>query len=179
VHHPENQLDFTVDDRHLIPRGHPELSETERVQAELSILGMDASAHALEQFRPLLTELGVTPACDLLGLWNRTEVLVAGIKVATQTPPMRSGKRVVFISLDDGTGCSDSTFFEEAQSNAGSRLFGTRYMLIKGRTRRTGPRGISIEAENAWDLRALWSEYCARHERGETSPHDELVSVDM
>ena len=29
------------------------------------------------------------------------EVLVAGVKVATQTPPIRSGKRVVFVTLDD------------------------------------------------------------------------------
>jgi error-prone DNA polymerase len=179
VHHPENQLDFTVDDRHLVPRGNPELSSAERVNAELAILGMDASAHALEQFRPLLNELGVTPASELLGLWNKTEVLVAGVKVATQTPPMRSGKRVVFISLDDGTGCSDSTFFEEAQVAAGSRLFGNKYMVIKGRTRRTGPRGISIEAENAWDLRELWAEYCARNERAETSPSNEMVSVEL
>jgi error-prone DNA polymerase len=179
VHHPENQLDFTIDDRHLIPRGNPEFTETEKVHAELAILGMDASTHAIEQYRPLLTELGVTPANELLGLWNRSEVLVAGIKVATQTPPMRSGKRVVFISLDDGTGCSDSTFFEEAQQNAGSRLFGTRYMLIKGRTRRTGARGISIEAENAWDLRTLWAEYCSRRERAETLSQDELVSVEL
>ena len=31
-------------------------------------------------------------------------VLVAGVKVATQTPPIRSGRRVVFLTLDDGTG---------------------------------------------------------------------------
>ena len=74
---------------------------------------------------------------------------------------MRSGKRVVFISLDDGSGCSDSTFFEEAQARAGSLLFGTQLMLIQGRTRRTGERGISLEAENAWDLKAMWRDWNA------------------
>ncbi|GAB2820416.1 DNA polymerase III subunit alpha [Alpinimonas psychrophila] len=159
VHFPENQLDFTVDDRHLIPRGNAEFTSEERVHAELSILNMDATAHVLESYRPLLDELGVTPANELLGLWNKTEVLVAGIRVATQTPPMKSGKRVVFISLDDGTGCSDSTFFEEAQEATGPVLFGTRLMVIRGRTRRTGERGISIEASNAWDLRELWTQF--------------------
>ena len=159
VHSPENQLDFAIDDRHLIPRGNAELTSEERVQAELSILNMDATAHILESYRPLLDELGVTPANQLLGLWNKTEVLVAGIRVATQTPPMKSGKRVVFISLDDGTGCSDSTFFEEAQEATGPVLFGTRLMVIRGRTRRTGERGISIEASNAWDLRELWTQF--------------------
>ena len=31
-------------------------------------------------------------------------------------------------------------------------LFGTRLLLIRGTTRRTGPRGISLSASMAWDL---------------------------
>ncbi len=77
---------------------------------------------------------------------------MAGVRVATQTPPMRGGRRVVFISIDDGTGCVDSVFFHEAQEHAGPLLFGTRLLLIRGTTRRTGPRGISISASMAWDL---------------------------
>jgi error-prone DNA polymerase len=77
---------------------------------------------------------------------------VAGVRVATQTPPMRGGRRVVFISIDDGTGCIDSVFFHEAQEKAGMLLFGTRLLLIRGTTRRTGPRGISLSASMAWDL---------------------------
>ena len=78
--------------------------------------------------------------------------LVAGVRIATQTPPMRGGRRVVFISIDDGTGCVDSVFFHEAQEKAGPLLFGTRLLLIRGTTRRTGPRGISLSASMAWDL---------------------------
>ncbi|MFM6939267.1 MAG: OB-fold nucleic acid binding domain-containing protein, partial [Rhodoluna sp.] len=84
---------------------------------------------------------------------------IAGVRVATQTPPMRSGKRVVFISLDDGTGCSDSTFFDEAQSRCSHILFNNRLLLISGKTRRTGVRGVSVMAENAWDLRELWAQW--------------------
>lgn len=162
THDPHNQLDFTLDHSHLIPRGHADFTLRERIEAELAVLDLDASGHVLEQYRPLLDELGVTPACELLNQWNRTEVLVAGVRVATQTPPMRTGKRVVFISLDDGTGCSDSTFFEEAQNATGPLLFGTKLMVIRGRTRRTGERGISIEANRAWDLHELWNQYEAR-----------------
>jgi error-prone DNA polymerase len=59
---------------------------------------------------------------------------------------------VVFISLDDGTGCVDCTFFHEAQQNSGPLLFATRLLLVHGITRRTGPRGISLQALQAWDL---------------------------
>jgi error-prone DNA polymerase len=65
---------------------------------------------------------------------------------------MRGGRRVVFISIDDGTGCVDATFFQEAQEKSGPLLFGTRMLLIRGLTRRTGPRGISLQALEAWDL---------------------------
>jgi len=115
-------------------------------------MAVDVSEHLMSSHRPLLDRLGVTTADKLLGLRNGTEVLVAGVRIATQTPPMRGGRRVVFISIDDGTGCVDSVFFHEAQEHAGPLLFGTRLLLIRGTTRRTGPRGISLSASMAWDL---------------------------
>ncbi|NDU79428.1 hypothetical protein GWI34_43625, partial [Actinomadura sp. DSM 109109] len=93
---------------------------------------------------------------DLLDLRSGSKVFVAGIRVATQTPPMHGGKRVVFISIDDGTGCVDVTFFSDAQQAvAAPILFSTTMLLIEGTTRRTGPRGITVQATGAWDLRAL------------------------
>jgi error-prone DNA polymerase len=120
---------------------------------------MDVSEHILEMYRPMLDEMGVLRSDELVSLRSKTDILVAGIRVATQTPPMRSGKRVVFITLDDGAGCSDSTFFDEAQSRCSHILFNNRLLLIAGKTRRTGVRGVSIMAENAWDLRELWSQW--------------------
>ncbi|GAA1338318.1 DNA polymerase III subunit alpha [Arthrobacter roseus] len=130
----------------------PEPEVFEKVRTELDLMAMDTTAHLMDSYGPLLQQLGATPAEKLLDLHNGTEVLVAGIRVATQTPPMRGGRRVVFISIDDGTGCIDCTFFHQAQESAGSKLFGTEMLLIKGVTRRTGPRGMSLQATNAWDL---------------------------
>ncbi|UKF30677.1 DNA polymerase III subunit alpha [Clavibacter phaseoli] len=156
---PAGQLPLFVDDRDLIPRGSPDPDGRARVAAELDILQMEVTEHVLESYRPMLDELGVIPASQLLEVRSGSEVVVAGIRIATQTPPMRSGKRVVFISLDDGTGCSDSTFFDEAQQKAGPMLFGTRLLVIRGRTRRTGERGVSIQAEDAWDLKEMWARW--------------------
>ncbi|WP_343317468.1 DNA polymerase III subunit alpha [Arthrobacter sp. TMP15] len=122
------------------------------VGTELDLLSLDVSGHLMDSYAPLLDRLGVIRAEHLLALRNNTEVLVAGVRVATQTPPMRGGKRVVFISIDDGTGCVDTTFFTEAQEKSGPLLFGTRILLIRGLTRRTGPRGITVQALEAWDL---------------------------
>lgn len=126
----------------------------EVVRTELDLMSLDVSAHLMESHGPLLDALGVSRAQDLLAMRNGTEVLVAGVRVATQTPPMRGGRRVVFISVDDGTGCVDATFFHEAQQRCGPLLFSTRLLLIHGLTRRTGPRGISLQALDAWDLSA-------------------------
>lgn len=155
-------LDFSTlnfGDLEQLPTGNQDMSITERVQYELDILHLDVSQHVLEQYRPMLDEMGVINSNELVGLRNKSEVLVAGVRVATQTPPMRSGKRVVFITLDDGTGCSDATFFDEAQSRCSHILFNTKLVIISGKTRRTGVRGVSIMAENAWDLKELWNQW--------------------
>ncbi|HSU48509.1 MAG TPA: DNA polymerase III subunit alpha [Arthrobacter sp.] len=150
----EGQLSLPLGDielRNLKP-GLPAPTLVDNVRAELDLMAIDVSTHLMDSHRPLLDRLGVTTADKILSLRNGTEVLVAGVRVATQTPPMRGGRRVVFISIDDGTGCVDSVFFHEAQESAGPLLFGTRLLLIRGTTRRTGPRGISLSASMAWDL---------------------------
>ncbi|CAM3066111.1 DNA polymerase III subunit alpha [Arthrobacter ulcerisalmonis] len=150
----DGQLALPLGDVELrnVKPGLPPPTLVETVRTELDLMALDVSSHLMDSHRPLLDRLGVSTADQLLGLRNGTEVLVAGVRIATQTPPMRGGRRVVFISIDDGTGCIDSVFFHEAQENAGLLLFGTRLLLIKGTTRRTGPRGISLSASMAWDL---------------------------
>jgi error-prone DNA polymerase len=139
-----------------IPTTRPEMTERDVTRAELDILHLDVSRHLMDSHRPVLDRLGVTQAKDLLAMRNGTKVLVAGIRVATQTPPMRGGKRVVFISIDDGTGCIDATFFSDAQEKVDPPiLFSTQLLLIEGTTRRTGPRGMSLQATNAWDLTTI------------------------
>ncbi|ALO66694.1 DNA polymerase III subunit alpha [Arthrobacter alpinus] len=131
----------------------PDMTPTDVTRAELDILSLDVTQHLLDSYQPLLDELGVTQAKDLLSLRNGTFVRVAGVRVATQTPPMHGGKRVVFISIDDGTGCIDATFFSDAQETVDPPiLFNTRLLLIEGTTRRTGPRGMSLQATHAKDL---------------------------
>jgi error-prone DNA polymerase len=135
--------------------GLPEFTDAELVRAELEVLGLDASRHVVDFYKPFLAALGAVPAGELLGCRSGAEVLVAGVKVATQTPPIRSGRRVVFVTLDDGTGCTDSTFFEDAQGPYAATVFHSWLLVIRGVLRRTGPRGVSLRATGAWELPAL------------------------
>jgi len=152
-------LDLGDDPAAQAPSGLPEMSDADRVRAEVDILGMDVSHHVLAFHESMLGELGVTRADRLLGCRANQDVLIAGVKVATQTPPIRSGKRVVFVTLDDATGPIDATFFEDVQQAYAGTVFQGWLLLIRGVVRRTGPRGVSIRATGCWDLaliRDLW-----------------------
>ncbi|WP_202977925.1 OB-fold nucleic acid binding domain-containing protein [Nocardioides daphniae] len=120
------------------------------------------SSHVVSEYAELLDALTVVRSRDLLRCRSKAEVLVAGVKVATQTPPIRSGRRVVFLTLDDSTGPVDATFFEDAQGPYASTVFSTWLLLVRGEVRRTGPRGVSLRATGAWslpELHALWRDH--------------------
>jgi error-prone DNA polymerase len=137
------------------PTGLPEMTTLERMRAELEILGLDVSQHAITPYASLLEALGVTRSRDLLRRRSRAELLVAGVKVATQTPPIRSGRRVVFLTLDDGTGPVDATFFDDAQGPYAATVFSSWLLLVRGELRRTGRHGVSLRATGCWELSAL------------------------
>ncbi len=139
-------------DHEIVPSGLPELDHEELLRIELEVLGLDASGHMIGRYLPMLSALGVVPSRQLLKQRNRSEILVAGVKVATQTPPVRSGRRVVFLTLDDSTGPVDATFFEDAQGSCAATIFNSWLLLVRGRIRRTGPRGVSVRATGAWEL---------------------------
>jgi error-prone DNA polymerase len=137
------------------PSGLPEMTDDDRVRAELDILGLDASKHVIDFHTEFLDRLGTTRSVDLLSARSRSELLVAGVKVATQTPPIRSGRRVIFLTLDDATGPVDATFFEDVQGSFAATVFGSWLLVVRGELRRTGRRGVSLRATGAWDLGRL------------------------
>lgn len=139
----------------IIVSGLPELTAHERVRAELDVLGLDVSSHVLDPHLPMMRALGVTRARDLLRTRSHQAVLIAGVKVAIQTPPVRSGRRVIFLTLDDATGPVDATFFDDAQGPYAQTLFHSWLLLVRGEVRRTGPRGVSVRATGCWELAAV------------------------
>ncbi|KIF73794.1 DNA polymerase III subunit alpha [Streptomyces sp. 150FB] len=131
------------------------MSGSEQLGAELDVLGMDVSRHLLEDHQDLLADIGVTPAAALSGLRHGATVLVAGVKVATQTPPIRSGKRVIFATLDDPTGLSDLAFFEDSHARCAHTVFHSGLLLVRGTLAGRPPRAFSITGTAAWDLAEL------------------------
>jgi error-prone DNA polymerase len=156
------QMNLGFDPPALISSGLPAMSAAESVKYEVDRLGIDMSRHMIEFYGDFLNAIGAVRSSDLLKQRSQSSVLVAGIKVAMQTPPVRSGKRVIFLTLDDGYGLSDSTFFTDVQGEYANVLYSTSLLLVRGVTRRTGARGISIRATGAWDLRAAYESWSAK-----------------
>ena len=156
-----SQLNFGFAPPTLISSGLPDLHDHERVRHEVKYLGMEISHHMLEFYATFLNEIGAVKSSDLLAQRSHASVLVAGVKVALQTPPVRSGKRVLFLTIDDGYGCNDLTFFSDVQREYAGVLFNSSLFLVRGHVRRTGPRGVSLRATGAWELRAAYEKWRA------------------
>jgi len=133
----------------------PEYTDAEVVRAELEVLGLDVTRHLVSFFEPLLTDLGVTRAEDLHRCLQDAWVMVAGVKVASQTPAVRSGQRIIFVSLDDATGPIEVTVFESVQPKVAKTVFHAYALAVWGQLRRTGVKGMSVTAEDVWDLTEL------------------------
>ncbi|MFI1440021.1 DNA polymerase III subunit alpha [Streptomyces fructofermentans] len=137
------------------PAGLPDLSSAERLSAELGVLSMDASRNLMDDHREFLEELNVVTARRLRAARHGDTVLVAGAKAATQTPPIRSGKRVVFTTLDDGTGLVDLAFFDDSHDACAHTVFHSWLLLVRGVVQRRGPRSLSVVGAAAWNLADL------------------------
>ncbi|WP_086730525.1 DNA polymerase III subunit alpha [Streptomyces carpinensis] len=135
--------------------GLPDLSAAERLSAELGVLSMDTSRNLMDDHRAFLDELGVVSARRLREARHGETVLVAGAKAATQTPPIRSGKRVIFTTLDDGTGLVDLAFFDDSHDACAHTVFHSWLLLVRGVVQRRGPRSLSVVGAAAWNLAEL------------------------
>ncbi|MFC5199450.1 DNA polymerase III subunit alpha [Streptomyces kaempferi] len=133
------------------PSGLPEMTGREALSAELSTLGIDVSKHLMEHHHRLLREIGATDAAHLAGLRAGQQVLVAGVRASTQTPPIASGKRVIFVTLEDGSGLVDLAFFEDSHPACAYTVFHSGLLLVRGTVQVRGTRR-TVVGTMAWDL---------------------------
>ncbi len=159
------QMSLSLDDDVAVSelKGLTDYTAMEETEAELEVTGIDARRHVMALYEPLMKELGCTPGAELRTKRNDSEVWVAGVKVSSQTPQIRSGQRIIFVTLDDLTGPLDVTLFERVQPWCAATVFHSWILLFRGavrkrggasRTRRTHPNnvGVTVVVEEAFDL---------------------------
>ncbi|MFD5537155.1 DNA polymerase III subunit alpha [Streptomyces sp. NPDC127079] len=133
------------------PSGLPEMTGREALSAELNTLGIDVSRHLMEHHHRLLREIGATDAAHLAGLRAGQQVLVAGVRASTQTPPIASGRRIIFVTLEDGSGLVDLAFFEDSHPACAYTVFHSGLLLVRGTVQVRGTRR-TVVGTMAWDL---------------------------
>lgn len=121
----------------------------ESLLAEREILSLDLSAHPLD-FCNLGN--GFTQIRDLPSLPAGQSVRIAGSVIRYQTPPTRTGKRVVYIIMEDGTGVADITVFHDVQEKCGRVIFRSGWLAVTGKIQRRGPKSLSIIANDVQPL---------------------------
>ncbi|MGI6162686.1 MAG: DNA polymerase III subunit alpha [Bacillota bacterium] len=103
--------------------GSIDFSLGEKVAFEYQILGAGISAHPMEIWRSRLNSREFVSSRELSGIKPGDFVKAGGIPIRPHRPPTRSGRTVVFLSLEDEYGLIDVTCFENVYTRYGKFLF--------------------------------------------------------
>ena len=122
-----------------------DFSDFEKLALEFYAMGFSPDKHFLAFLRPRLHRLGVRTAAELDALPEGQEVEVAGLVVRPHRPPTRSGRTVVFLTLEDETGLADVTVFEGLYQREGQHIFTRPALIVRGIVQRRG-EGASLVA---------------------------------
>lgn len=150
--------------------GLPEMTGRDKLSAELDVLSIDVTHHLMDHHHRLLREIEATDAAHLRALHPGQRVLVAGVRASTQTPPIPSGKRVIFVTLEDGSGLVDLAFFEDSHAACAHTIFHSGLLLVRGVVEARGPRR-TVVGEMVWDLEEVAA---ARRDHGPQAALDLL-----
>lgn len=112
----------------------------ERMRFEYDRLGFAPGRHLLAYLRPRLEAAGFVSSGALRRLPPGRAVRVAGLPVRPHRPPVRSGRTIVFLSLEDEEGLADVTVFEKVYQVYGRLLFTDPCppLAVEGKTERRG-----------------------------------------
>jgi error-prone DNA polymerase len=134
------------------------INETDRTRAYNEAISMKVfcNSHPLSVFRPLLAKCNIIRAVDLRRLPSGSLVRVIGLLVIVHTPPTKSGKRVMFLTMEDETGLIDVVVFPKAQKGFARTILTSQVLAIQGKLQKQGAKGISISIVMEKALKA-WS----------------------
>ena len=135
-----------------------DINETDRTRAYNEAISMKVFCHAhpLSTLRPLLARDNIIRAADLRRLPSGSLVRVIGLLVIVHTPPTKSGKRVMFLTMEDETGLIDVVVFPKAQKGFARTILTSQVLAIQGKLQKQGVKGISISIVMEKALKA-WS----------------------
>jgi len=111
---------------------------------EAGSMSVFCHGHPLEVLRSKLAAQGIVTAMNLRRIPSGRRVRITGILVIVHTPPTKSGKRVMFITMEDETGLMDVVAFPKAQAGFARDILTSEVLTVEGRLQRQGKDGLSI-----------------------------------
>jgi DNA polymerase III alpha subunit len=111
---------------------------------EVMSMSVYCNAHPLTSLRRTLTKQQVVTSIDLRRMLSGATVRVSGMVIIVHTPTTKSGKRVMFLTLEDETGHFDVVVFSKAQRRFAKLILTSEVLTIEGRLQRKGPGGRSV-----------------------------------
>jgi len=134
----------------------------DKVRAELELMGLTVSTHPLMLYEDDLRAMGVRMSYELPAMGDEVPVTVAGVYERAQNPWMRSGKRTMFLTLEDAYGLFECVCFESKLAKIAPVVARASYFLVRGRLQNNHKRGLAIVADDVLDLEELLTKRRAR-----------------
>lgn len=128
----------------LSPAMLPPTTEREETAFEMAMTGVSAKRHPLYFSRGKLRALGVISRARLDHLADGRHVRVAGIVIARQRPPTRSGRTVIFVTLEDEAGLIEVTVFDRVYQQWGKVIFSSSALIVDGVLQKRGRYGTVV-----------------------------------
>jgi|SRR5271157_255035 len=114
-----------------------------RALIEATSMSVFCHKHPLAALRSELTAERVVMAKDLRRLRSGTKVRVSGLLIIVHMPPTKSGKRVIFITIEDESGLMDIVAFEKVQQRYAHNILTSEVLTVQGKLQRRG-NGLAI-----------------------------------
>ncbi|NLL87693.1 MAG: DNA polymerase III subunit alpha [Firmicutes bacterium] len=130
----------------------PDFSPWQRWLNEFRVLGLSATTHVMDFFRLRLQKQKFFTSQEIGSLAQGAKVKIAGLVIRPHRPPTRSGKIVVFLTLEDEFGLIDVTVFENTYHRYGEKMFKHPLLIIEGEVARRGGNEASIVANRIQTL---------------------------
>lgn len=113
--------------------------------------------HILAPFREDLRKYDFMQSTALKWTPHGKRLKTGGRVIIIHTPPTKSGRRVMFLTLEDEAGLFDLTVFEDVRTRYAKKILASTVLLVEGTINRFGLRGVSIVARRFWTLKEFYA----------------------
>jgi error-prone DNA polymerase len=117
------------------------------------ITGICADAHPLQFFRKRLQERGILTVLEALKQPAGSTVTIAGLNIRPHRPPTRSGRKVLFSTIEDESAFLQVVVLDDALERCTATFLLAPALEVQGTIEVHGKGGVSLRVRDARPLR--------------------------